>query len=265
MDKQELYNIWAPPYSVWSPWAKPVLFAHYPIPLPELIPKPPPDLSEIPRALGEAGQERWVLVVDLPGPQSVFVGLALAEKGYRPVPLFNACPPPAHYPPQSRQAVVDMDSILAALVLGAERLKTVSLPADAPPAFLVHSDRQTVFRPIHTGHSDNRSVVFVTDFPSANFLARQGIHRALLLLGSESSIHRDLAFVLHTWQKAGVMVSQKRLDQPGPPQPLTIGGSWFLFDLRQRLRVFFQLRRGKQGGFGNFVGYDPEAAEAAGG
>jgi hypothetical protein len=265
MDKQELYNIWAPPYSVWSPWAKPVLFAHYPMPLPELVPPPPPDLSEIPSALGEAGQERWAVVVDLPGPQSVFVGLALAEIGYRPVPLFNACPPPAHYPPQSRQAVVDMDIILAALVLGAERLKAISLPDNAPPAFLVNSDRQTIFRPIHTGHFDNRSVVFVTDFPSANFLARQSIHRALLLLELEPSAQRDLAFVLHTWQKARVMVSQKRMDQLGALQPLNIGGFWFLFDLMQRLRVFFQLRRGKQGGFGNFVGYDPEAAEAAGG
>src|SRR6202008_1339291 len=100
-DKQELFNNWAPPYSVWSPWAKPVLFAHYPMPLPELIPLPPPDLSDIPSALGEAVQERWALVVDLPGPQSVFVGLALADMGYRPVPLFNACPPPAHYPPKS--------------------------------------------------------------------------------------------------------------------------------------------------------------------
>jgi hypothetical protein len=265
MDKQELFEIWAPASSIWSPWAKPVLFAHYPMPLPELIPNPPPDLSEIPSALGEALHERLALIVDLPGPHSVFVGLALADMGYRPVPLFNACPPPAHYPPQSRQAVVDMDIVLAALVLGAERLKTMSLPENAPPAFLVNSDRQTAFRPIHTGHFDNRSVVFVTDFPSANFLAKHHISHALLIFVQEPSAQRDLAFVIRTWQKAGVALSQKRLDHPGPPHSMSIGGSWFLFDLLHRMRAFFRLRQSQQGGFGNFVGYDPEAAEAAGG
>jgi hypothetical protein len=118
MDKQDLFNIWAPATSIWSPWVKPVLFAHYPMPFPELSEPSLPDLSEIPSGSGGAVQERWALVIDLPGPQSVFVGLALAQMGYRPVPLFNACPPPANYPPPSRLAVVDMDSILAALVQG---------------------------------------------------------------------------------------------------------------------------------------------------
>ena len=85
------------------------------MPLPELPQPAPVDLSDIPPA-----QERSALVIDFPGPQSVFAGLAMAERGYRPVPLYNACPPPPDYPPQSRQAVVDMDSILAALVRGAD-------------------------------------------------------------------------------------------------------------------------------------------------
>jgi hypothetical protein len=262
MDKQELYEIWAPAKSVWSAWVKPVLFAHYPLPLPELPPQPPPDLGDLPSA-----QEHWAVVVDLPGPHSVFAGLALAQMGYRPVPLFNACPPPADYPPESRQAVVDMDSILAALVQGAERLKMLSMPDDAPPAFLVNADRQLMLRPIRPGIFDNRSVVFVTDFPSANFLAKQGIHRVLLLFESALSAYgeRDLAYVMRTWEKGGISINEKRLGQPEPPQQVTIGGSWLLFDLLQRVRVLFKLRRSWKGGFGGFVGYDPEAAESAGG
>jgi hypothetical protein len=260
MDKQELYNIWAPAGSIWSPWVKPVLFAHYPMPLPELPQLPTVDLNDIPQA-----EERSAVIVDFPGPQSVFAGLALAERGYRPVPLYNACPPPADYPPQSRQAVVDMDPILAALVQAAERLRTLTLADDAPPAFLVNADRQMSLQPMHMGHFDNRSVVFLTDFPSANFLAKQRIQRAILLHERDAFARRDLAYVLWTWQKAGVSLSQRNLYYPGPPQPMSIGGSWFLFDLWHRLHAFFDLRRHPQGGFGGFVGYDPEAAEAAGG
>jgi len=28
MNREEIYNVWAPPGAAWSPWVKPVLFAH---------------------------------------------------------------------------------------------------------------------------------------------------------------------------------------------------------------------------------------------
>src|SRR5947209_18025924 len=83
MTREELFDAWAPAGASWSDWAKPVLFAHWPRPLPAVADVPPPDLSWVPPAA-----DRVALVVDLPGAASVHLGLALAAAGYRPVPLF---------------------------------------------------------------------------------------------------------------------------------------------------------------------------------
>jgi hypothetical protein len=92
MNKHEVFDAWAPRGSPWSAWAKPVLFAHLQFDEPplQLIDLPLPD---VPWAPG-SGQEA-TLVIDLPGPNGVWMGLALAGAGYRPVPLYNACPDPS--------------------------------------------------------------------------------------------------------------------------------------------------------------------------
>ena len=161
-----------PPGGVWSPWAKPALFAFLPRPLPEPPPGPFPTARHSP-ARRTAGAGRGAT-----GAVGRDGGLALAEIGYRPVPLFNACPPPWDASGIGlAPAVVDVDAILAALVRGAERLRMLALAVDAPPAFLVDADRQTPRIPFRPGVFDNRSVLFPTDFPSATFLASQGYNR----------------------------------------------------------------------------------------
>ncbi len=271
MDKHELFDVWAPRGSVWSAWAKPVLFAHLPrtLPvveppappdtdaldllesrhegLPVVQPPPPPDLSWVP-----PGPERWAVVVDLPGVEAVRLGAALAERGYRPVPVFNACPPPA-----GTLAVIDVESTLAALVYYARRLGERVLPEDAPPAFLIDANRQRPLQPVQPKLFDNRSVLFVTDFPSANFLAAQHIERAVLVSEQPGRIDQDLAYVLRTWQRAGISLSMKRVTDPGPLQPLAIGDGWLLFDFLHRLTSALVLRHNPLGGYGWFV---PEAA-----
>src|SRR5947209_15886262 len=133
MEKEELFELWAPRGSPWAAWAKPVLFAHLPRPL-LTVEVPPRDVSWAPPAA-----ERWGIVVDLPGAESVAAGLALAAVGYRPVPVFNACPPPVE---AAQWAVVDVDPILAALVHGAPRLQAGTLPENGPPRLLVEAQRQ---------------------------------------------------------------------------------------------------------------------------
>src|SRR5436305_7040366 len=89
MTREELFEVWAPAGAAWSGWAKPVLFSQPPPELPPVPDEPAPDLGWVPRP-----GEGFALVLDLPGAASVTLGLALAGAGYRPVPLFNACPPP---------------------------------------------------------------------------------------------------------------------------------------------------------------------------
>jgi hypothetical protein len=248
MNCQTAYDLWAPQQSIWSAWAKPVLFAHLPRARVELPPLSVPNVRWVPSPAA-----RRAIVVDLPGAEAVVMGLALAARGYRPVPLFNACPPPSSVQLTPQVAVIDVDSILTALVDGCDRLRQLRLPDNAPPVFLLDSLRQQPTQPVSVGLFDNRSVVFVTDFPSATFLAAQGIQQVILVRQHRQGLGRDLAYALRTWQKAGIALQLMALREQTQPQPLTLPRMGWLTGLWIRLRAWFGLRRNQSGGFGNFV------------
>src|SRR5262245_6521195 len=130
MTKEELFEIWAPPNSRWSPWVKPVLFAcmdtepQLPAPtakviIPEqVLPTTAVyhfDTTQVPPI-----ERNVALVLDLPGAEGVRAGLALASQGYRPVPLYNAVPGPipsivGSIGTGGSIALVDVTQILTAL------------------------------------------------------------------------------------------------------------------------------------------------------
>ena len=272
MEREEIFEAWVMTGGVWSPWAKPVLFSF----LPWTLPEPPlaaPSPSEAIRAPDErlaptadaprphfptqgipAPGERQALVVELPGPLAVTAGLAVAEMGYRPVPLFNACPPPlAEGGWGLAPAAVDVDAILAALVRGAERLRTLPWVAGAPPAFLVDADRQTPRIPFRPGVFDNRSVVFPTDFPSAAFLTSQGVAGAVLLRERDRPVAWDLARVLREWRRGSLTLGAWHRELPGAPTPLDLPRTWFLADWWNRLWASLSLRPNPLGGYGGLL------------
>lgn len=248
MNCQTAYDLWAPRQSVWSVWAKPVLFAHLPRARAELAPLPAPDVRWVPSPV-----DRRAIVVDLPGAEAVAMGLALAARGYRPVPLFNACPPPSPVQDAPQVAVIDVDSILTALVDGVDCLRQVRLRDNAPPAFLLDSLRQQPTQPVSVGLFDNRSVVFVTDFPSATFLTAQGIQQVILVRQHRQGLERDLAYALRIWQKAGIELQIMALGDRTQLQPLILPRMSWLTGLWLRLRAWFDLRRNQAGGFGSLV------------
>src|SRR5262249_9429105 len=143
MNKEEIFSIWAPENSIWSRWAKPVLFAHLDSAL-SYIPviSAPTDVSWSPPL-----EEKVAIVLDLPGAEGVLIGLSLAGRGYRPVPLYNALPLPfgeTLLSPAtiSRVAAVDVLPIISALRMGTKLLAQLTLPPDAPPAFLLDANRK---------------------------------------------------------------------------------------------------------------------------
>ena len=86
--------------------------------------------------------EAWAsaaIVIDLPGAESVAVGLALAERGFRPVPLFNNTSGPS--------PVIDTQALVDALGAGTTVLQAQTLKPDARPAFLVDSRRSVASAP----------------------------------------------------------------------------------------------------------------------
>jgi hypothetical protein len=265
MNREEIFRIWAPDESPWSRWAKPVLFAHLDAAIPQI-------------AMGEfsvninwlpAPGEKVAVVLDLPGPEGVQVGMDLAARGYRPVPLYNAVPlpfirrildPVAIDPAAGAAAAVDVLPIVSALATASESLAQIVLPIDAPPVFLLDSNRHGGISRVKANDFDNRSICFTTDFPSANFLRANGIERVLLVQRSRILPLSDLAHVLRRWQDGGLRLERARMDVTEPAQPLEVARpSWYGM-MFQRALAAFGFRRAGGGGFGAWV-----AAASAGG
>lgn len=201
MDGNLAFETWAPRESLWSRWAKGVLFS-FMGDAPAFEP-----LSFGETWLPPQATDGWALVIDLPGSAAVRFGLGMAGHGYRPIPLFTSLP-------VRNDSEVPMAGIMKVLEQGAVALGKVSLPAAAPPAFLLDSRRlrrrsllseQPLF--------DNRTLTLSSEFPSAEFLRSQGI-QGVLVVQSDFFARLpppDLARVLRGWLEGGLQV---RIAQP---------------------------------------------------
>jgi hypothetical protein len=240
MTSENCFAIWAPDGNVWSDWAKPVLFASFG----NMVRT---DSAELPPLAIPAMPEMWsdtAVVVDLAGADAVRAGLALAERGFRPVPLFNGTLGP--------NAVVDVEPLANALGLGANRLATLPLSPDARPAFLLDSRRGGWSAP-DPGRYDNRWVVLPQDFPSATFLRSRGT-RDVVLIQQETLIPAaDLTHVLLRWREGGLrlrglnLATGKLEDDLDVHQPSGFRRAWYA------AIALFGLRRSDVGGFGSTV------------
>jgi hypothetical protein len=241
-DKEELFELWAPQGRPWSVWAKPVLFAQMGADLVVTAPDAPMLLTDyfwLPEADG-----RTALVIDLPALDAIAAGLALLARGYQPVPLFNTSIGPG--------AVIDAESIARALARGGDALRGHSLPADAPPAFLVDANRAGPERAPSPGQFDNRWVVFPQDFPSAAFLAAKQIAQVIVLMDRDAP-RDDLAHALLRWQQGGIQVLAASPTSPGQLRPMTVRPTSRVRGLWLRLLIAAGLRRNSAGGFGGIV------------
>lgn len=257
MANEELWEIWAPDGIVWSRWAKPALFAQM---LPGGVNFDIPAMGERVEAeivgwIPDASIGRCAIVADLPGDLAVVAGLSLAKAGWRPVPLFNTT--------DDTRALVPMKSTVAALVRGAQDLMAARLPDDAPPVFLIDSNRRgEPAMKASPGMYDNRWVVFPQDFPSASFLLSQGIRTAILLQTTMRPPQTDLAHVLLRWKEAGIRIlaadhgSDLRVAPVDVPKPSRFRLAW------ARMMAMFGLRRNSAGGFGARI---PEETTYSGG
>lgn len=236
MMPEEVYDLWAPESSPWSAWAKPVLFAalnRVSAP-PELV--LPEDLAWAPDSTA-----RTAVVVDLPGEAAVLTGLALARRGYQPVPLFNGC--------LASGMVVDVAPLAAALLGGAEPLRHQPPAKAAPPAFLLDSRRREGKEQVRPGRFDNRWAVVPQDMPSGNRLREAEIGAVLV---RAATVQEDLTHILCRYQQAGIRLQQVP-DDLAEPQPLTVSPPSGFRSLWYRLGVFAGLRRNSAGGFGAIV------------
>ena len=262
MKPEELYALWAPQDAVWSPWVLPVPFAQ--LICPEVSSREEHlkfDLEWLP---GAAARD-LAIVADLPGGDTIHFGLAVLQRGYRPVPVIDGSPGPdgnplipihPSIPVGVSKSIVDMRELLLALCQGAAQLREAGLAPDAPPAFLLDSKRMTGGASVIEGAFDNRWMVFPQDFPSSRFLKERGIQRIVYVHDTFlTQPPEDLAHILLRWQEDRVAIESKSArfgDAPVPIQvnrPSRFRASWY------RALVAMGLRRNDAGGFG---GYAPD-------
>jgi len=250
MTREELYEIWAPASGRWSPWAKPVLFAHADATYADNTTgefQAPGELIDLTWA--PPGDGRSAFVLDLPSLLGTYGGLALAQRGYRPVPLYNSAPAPGGV-----AAAIDVTPILQTLIAGASLLAQINLPEDAPPAFLLDAERRYgAGVGLESGMYDNRSVSLPTDFPSANTLLAAGIDTVILVQEQSVAPQADLSHTMLRWQQAGMHIRAKALNDPRGVIDIAVQKPPLFRVAWQRLLATIGLRRNPLGGFGGFL------------
>ena len=232
----EAFTRWAPDGAAWTPWAKPVMFANMAESavsgtMEALVP------SWISRV-----EPKTAIIVDLPGQGGVAEGLALARLGYRPVPLYNGT-----RPKNSVSMLVPAEELEDALRVGARELARLPLQANAPPAFLLDSNRMDGSASQH-GWYDNRWCVLPQDMPSASFMLGQGIDTIIV---RADKVANDLKHVLHRYVERGIKIALH--DGVAPKDVTRLVKPERFRSLFYRLGVLLGLRRNSVGGFGAII------------
>lgn len=244
----EVFRAWSPSDSPWSAWAKPVLFVHG-IGAVDGAPTSGIGMNECP-LLPESSAGTCV-VIDLPGLESVTCALQLAERGFRPVPLYNA----------TRGAtgnLIDVSNMCAALAASAPRLRALAIAADAPPAFMIDS-RRLEGSP-EADKYDNRWIVLPQDFPSARRLKDAGISKVMVVRRGQRMMQHDLRAILRLWRQDGLEVLVYDTVQGTVTAP-TFDLTWAAALGDHIQLVFHGLFVNSTGGFGGVV---PAASQGGG-
>ncbi|MCL2057499.1 MAG: hypothetical protein FWH01_00365 [Oscillospiraceae bacterium] len=195
MTGREVFKIWSPAGVKWVDWARPVPFVGI------------NDSYKINRAMNftipiinyiNNIKNDTAIVLDLPGYDSVKEGIALAALGYRPIPLYNGT-----CGQQGAMALVDNHSIESALIWGALELEKFSLANNAPPAFLLDSNRMSRFK-MDVSVFDNSWDVYHQDMPSAGYFLDNGIEQIIV---KGEKIQKDLLKVLYKHQNKGITIA----------------------------------------------------------
>jgi hypothetical protein len=193
---KELFNIWAPGYHErWTKFAKPSLFVNV-----GGFSRGHVKTATVPLDIFRHRNDGTAFIVDLPGAESVESGLALAELGFLPVPLYNGI---NETNIGGLNEAVKNAPIADALLAGAEHLKNYKVGHDAFPVFLLDYDRNKEI--VGTDVFDNRWSIEPEDFPDAYYLKNQGVKRVAVWTGGE--IRPDLAPIIEDYKRMGIEIS----------------------------------------------------------
>jgi len=198
MTGREAFQIWAPDGKRWVDWVRPVAFiaikdSH-----------PANNIWNFSIPVIHYMQEMvaaTALIIDLPGYESIRDALALAKLGFRPIPVFNGT-----NEQEGSRPLVDNHPMEAALLWGAKELQQIEILDNAPPAFILDSNRTHRLR-IDDSDFDNSWDLYHQDLPTAEYFLEHGI-TSIIVRGQ--SVQRDLAKILYRHTKKGMTISLTR-------------------------------------------------------
>lgn len=199
ISNKEIYKIWAPKESKWSPWVRPVPFIF----IDNDIKSNEYEEFDIPNILYLNNEESTfnnaAIIVDLPSNKSINEGIALASIGYIPVPIYNGTDEQI-----GSNSVVNNRVIELGLIWGAEKLMSLnkSLDKDASPAFLTDSNRMNRYK-ASAGVFDNSWDVYPQDLPTAEFFKNAGIDKIIV---RSDILRKDLNKILYKFQIEGLKI-----------------------------------------------------------
>lgn len=188
MTKKDIYKIWAPNECNWVDWVRPVPFIgvdqHHNYQ--EFIDYTIPKINYIKGKMNDT-----MIIIDIKGVDSIKEGIALAKLGYRPIPIFNGTNPLINTKSTTNNLIIE-----PLLVWGALELKNIKIDNDAPPVFLLDSNRLNRYK-LNRGIFDNSWDIYPQDIPSKEYLLKKGIKK-IIIRGEK--LNNDLCKVLYKYQ-----------------------------------------------------------------
>ena len=191
MKGKEIYKIYAPNGAKWIDWVRPVPF----VAIDTYNRKPIANFLDRKAMFLKKYQQDTAIFIDLPGKESIELGIGLAHMGYRPIPVFNGTDEQ-----QGSQATTNTYLIESCLINGSQKLKNIKLKNDANPTFLLDSHRTNRYR-AKESIFDNSWDLYKQDIPSAEYFKQNGITK-IIVVGE--TIQRDLKKIFLKFQEKGI-------------------------------------------------------------
>ena len=191
MKGKEIYKIYAPNGAKWIDWVRPVPF----VAIDTYNRKPIANFLDRKAMFLKKYQQDTAIFIDLPGKESIELGIGLAHMGYRPIPVFNGTDEQ-----QGSQATTNTYLIESYLINGSQKLKNIELKNDANPVFLLDSHRTNRYR-AKESIFDNSWDLYKQDIPSAEYFKQNGITK-IIVVGE--TIQRDLKKIFLKFQEKGI-------------------------------------------------------------
>ena len=188
MKGKEIYKIYAPNGAKWIDWVRPVPF----VAIDTYNRKPIANFLDRKAMFLKKYQQDTAIFIDLPGKESIELGIGLAHMGYRPIPVFNGTDEQ-----QGSQATTNTYLIESCLINGSQKLKNIKLKNDANPVFLLDSYRTNRYR-AKESIFDNSWDLYKQDIPSAEYFKQNGITK-IIVVGE--TIQRDLKKIFLKFQE----------------------------------------------------------------